>query len=58
MKVNWCFTSPETTNLGVWIATKGAAMREVYAGLVRVLELLTEGIEQGWIEIKKETTNV
>ena len=31
-------------------------MREVYAGLVRVLELLTEGIEQGWIKIK-ETEN-
>jgi len=32
-------------------------MREVYAGLIRVLELLTEGIEQNWIEIKKETKN-
>jgi hypothetical protein len=44
-------------NLGVWIATKGAAMCELYASLIRVLELLSKGIEEGWIELKKETTN-
>ena len=29
-------------------------MRELHASLVRVLELLIEGIEQGWIEIEGE----
>jgi hypothetical protein len=29
-------------------------MRELHATLTRVLELLIEGIEQGWIKIEEE----